>query len=438
MKKMSFPLLLSALLSLSVMGQKSMITLTFTAAYYQGTYIQLDSIRVSNNTQGVDTVLFYPDTVLVLGSNVGIPGYKMSGDGFRVIQNYPNPFTSQTKISIFVPKKDEVEISVADVGGRSLLKTDWQLDRGVHSFNFTAGETGLLFLTATWEGINSTIKILSEGTANPQNVLTYAGFEGTGSNLKSEEQASVFVFTPGDSLIYIGYANTPDTIKGSAVLEDKPQNSKTYLFEIVEGIPCPDIPAVSYGGQIYTTVQIGTQCWMAQNLNIGTRINGSQNQANNSIVEKYCYNDIDSSCDIYGGLYQWNEAMQYVATEGVQGICPSGWHIPTDAEWTTISSNLGGLSVAGGKMKETSLNHWASPNTGATNISGFTALGAGYRSYIGAGFYDLKVVARFWTSTQNSTYPGTAWIRYVYHYQRILIRDFFYNPDGWSIRCIKN
>ena len=87
---------------------------------------------------------------------------------------------------------------------------------GVHSFNFTAGETGLLFLTATWEGINSTIKILSEGTSNPQNVMTYSGFEGTGSNLKSDEQASGFVFNPGDSLIYIGYANTPDTINGSA------------------------------------------------------------------------------------------------------------------------------------------------------------------------------------------------------------------------------
>jgi uncharacterized protein (TIGR02145 family) len=139
---------------------------------------------------------------------------------------------------------------------------------------------------------------------------------------------------------------------------------------------CGDI--VSYEGQTYNTVQIGTQCWFKKNLNIGTRIDGFGNQSNNGIIEKYCFNNLESNCDVYGGLYQWDEMMQYSTTPGVQGICPTGWHLPTDAEWTTLTDYLGGISIAGGKMKEAGITHWKSPNTGATNSSGFTALPGGY------------------------------------------------------------
>jgi hypothetical protein len=90
-------------------------------------------------------------------------------------------------------------------------------------------------------------------------------------------------------------------------------------------------------GQTYTTVQIGTQCWMKQNLNIGTVIPGANNMTNNSIIEKYCYNNSTANCTTYGGLYQWNEMMQYSITPGVQGICPASWHLPTDSELTIIN-----------------------------------------------------------------------------------------------------
>jgi uncharacterized protein (TIGR02145 family) len=119
---------------------------------------------------------------------------------------------------------------------------------------------------------------------------------------------------------------------------------------------------------------------MAENLNVGTKINSTsdgQLQTDNEILEKYCYNNDIANCNIYGGMYEWNEAMQYDTTEGAQGICPDGWHIPTDAEWTTLTTFLGGESVAGGKMKEAGFAHWYSPNTGATNESGFTGLPGG-------------------------------------------------------------
>ena len=122
---------------------------------------------------------------------------------------------------------------------------------------------------------------------------------------------------------------------------------------------------------------------MGENVNAGTRINSSEDQTNNNgKIEKYCYADIDYNCDIYGGLYQWREMMQYNPSDTgeigtTQGICPEGWHLPTGKEWKKLTEYLGGEDIAGGKMKETGTEHWFPPNTCATNESGFTGLPGG-------------------------------------------------------------
>ncbi len=104
---------------------------------------------------------------------------------------------------------------------------------------------------------------------------------------------------------------------------------------------CGDALVDSRDSQSYATVQIGTQCWMAENLNIGTIVISGSNQSDNDTIEKFCYNDNTSYCDTYyGGLYQWHEMMQYVTTAGIQGICPTGWHIPTDAEWCVLEQEV--------------------------------------------------------------------------------------------------
>jgi len=192
---------------------------------------------------------------------------------------------------------------------------------------------------------------------------------------------------------------------------------------------------VSHGGKNYQTVQIGAQCWFKENLDIGTRINGSQNQTNNGVIEKYCYGDNEANCNTYGGLYQWDELMQYVTTQGAKGLCPDGWHIPTDAEWTTLTTSLGGESVAGGKMKEAGTVHWAPPNTGATNSSGFTALPGGNRGDYGY-FYDLTDIAYFWSSTETSSIY--AWYRGLYRHYENVGRHNLNKTDGFSCRCLQD
>jgi uncharacterized protein (TIGR02145 family) len=213
-------------------------------------------------------------------------------------------------------------------------------------------------------------------------------------------------------------------------------------------------------GKVYTTVLIGAQCWMAQNLNIGLRIDITGEQTNDSIIEKYCYDDAGSNCDVYGGLYQWGEMVQYFngATNGttwdsdptgnVQGICPTGWHLPTDAEWSALTSFLGGDSIAGGKMKEAGTVHWLTPNTGATNLSGFTALPGGYFQHEGSTlpyFGGLTTGAEFWSSTQSyiNIIPWLGWstaVDWSVQYNSKFIYRSIYGRkvNGLSVRCIRD
>jgi uncharacterized protein (TIGR02145 family) len=196
---------------------------------------------------------------------------------------------------------------------------------------------------------------------------------------------------------------------------------------------CGDTMTDTRDGQRYGTVQIGQQCWMAQYLNIGTRIPGTSTMTNDSIIEKYCYNDIEANCDVYGGLYMWNEMMQYSIVEGIQGICPYTWHIPSDAEWTFLIDFLGGESVAGGKMKEAGTTHWASPNTGATNESGFTALPGGRRA---SGFGLLSLANYLWSSTKGSS--NDTWVRVLSSGSSNVDRgNYGTSSFGFSVRCVQ-
>ena len=216
------------------------------------------------------------------------------------------------------------------------------------------------------------------------------------------------------------------------------------------GVPCTGIPTVTYGGQVYNTVQIGTQCWFKENLNIGMRINGFGEQTNNSIIEKYCYNDLESNCNIYGGLYQWNETMQYIIATGAQGICPSGWHIPTDGEWCyvtqfldpTLNCETGWIGTnAGGKMKSTGTIQagtglWNSPNAGATNESGFTAFPAGYRYFYGGAFDYIGSYGAWWSSSEVD--PANSWSLYMGNNNSDIYRFGSIKDNGFSVRCLQN
>ncbi len=190
---------------------------------------------------------------------------------------------------------------------------------------------------------------------------------------------------------------------------------------------CPGTPTVLYEGKTYNTILIGDQCWLKENLDIGTMIASNSeldNQTNNGTIEKYCYNNNPANCETYGGLYQWNEAMQYVATAGTRGICPEGWHIPTKAEFETLNYAVNGSS-----------NELKAFNQG-TNTSGFSGLFGG-RRYAGNGlFYNLESYTNYWSSSEN----GTDFADYFYFTQGDdeVYFDYYDKNTGYSVRCLKD
>ncbi len=204
------------------------------------------------------------------------------------------------------------------------------------------------------------------------------------------------------------------------------------IFSLLAVSIYPQTIVNDFDGNVYNTVQIGAQFWLKENLKSLHYSDGAE------IPGTVGYNNSDSLINIYGRLYTWAAAMRNSTTQGVQGVCPDGWHVPTDAEWVTLENFLGGAAVAGGKMKEAGTAHWNAPNTGADNSSGFTALPGGEYDdyYTPHQFRLLNEYAVFWTSTQVGSLKARE--RYIeFSSTASSIYDWF-KVMKYSIRCVKN
>ncbi len=230
----------------------------------------------------------------------------------------------------------------------------------------------------------------------------------------------------------------------------------TCTFDVTVNVfNCGD--PFNHESQNYNTVQIGTQCWFAENLNVGIMINSENGgayyngeQTDNSIIEKYCYDEDVANCDTYGGLYQWNEMMQYVTTEGTQGICPIGWHIPTDGEYKTLEMHLGMSSSEADNTGFRGTNEgsklagneplWIDgdlDNNADFGTSGYMGLPGGYRHWDDSSdlFNALLSTAFFWSSSEYGT---DAWARLLSSYQTQIGRQNYDQTMGVNVRCVRN
>lgn len=206
----------------------------------------------------------------------------------------------------------------------------------------------------------------------------------------------------------------------------------------------------SRDGNEYNWVQIGDQVWMAENLAYLPSVNmvadGSEDAAG-SYYYVYGYDGTNvaeakatDNYATYGVLYNWTAAMDGEASSttnpsGIQGVCPASWHLPSDAEWTELTDYLGGTSVAGGKLKETGTTHWASPNAGATNETGFTALPGGGRYNDGA-FDGVGGGGSWWSATEtNATNARRRDLNYGYGG---VYKDGVNKEVGFCVRCVRD
>ena len=203
-------------------------------------------------------------------------------------------------------------------------------------------------------------------------------------------------------------------------------------------------------GNVYKIITIGDQVWMAENLAYLPSVNmvadGSEDAAG-SYYYVYGYdgtNVADAKATdnyaTYGVLYNWTAAMDGEASSttnpsGIQGVCPAGWHLPSDAEWKELTNYLGGTSVAAGKLKETGTSHWEWKNTGATNETGFTALPGGYRDGDGT-FYGVGYYGHWWSATEYDA--SFAWYRPMRFSNSAVDRLYFNKEVGFSVRCVRD
>ncbi len=191
------------------------------------------------------------------------------------------------------------------------------------------------------------------------------------------------------------------------------------------GDPCPGAETVTDAdGNVYNTVMIGGKCWMRENLNVGQMINSSQNQNDNNTPEKYCYNDKEEFCSVYGGLYQWNELMQYA--KATQGLCPEGWHVPTYEEIESL------------KNSGTNGNDFISigQNSTGTNNTGFSALLNGYKGYIPPDFAGFGETVKFWSVKKHPS--GNASIVIGINQDGSIAFETLNHQTAVSARCVKD
>ncbi len=496
----------------------------------------LDSILIENLTQGGDTTLYHPDTVLTLVLT-GIDQFLTGSNNFYVSQNYPNPFETKTKIDIFLPECDDITIDVYDLLGRKVVNYEGSHESGMQHFTFIGGNSKNYILTVSSKKYLQYIQMIQFGEVSSG--LPYLEYNGSTTmnsiKIKQKSLQSLFPYNLGDELKFTGY------VSGDyASITDNPQTSKEYIFDInhivpttptagthiagenqiewhwntvadadgykyntvndytsatnngtstsyiQSGLACETnytlyvwaynscgassslelneqtsdcsssficgTSTVTYDGVTYNTVAIGSQCWLKENLRT-TKYND-----NSSIPEVTdpstwtsttsgaycCYDNNPSNCDTYGALYNWYAV-------GTGKLCPSGWHVPSDDEWYTLTNYLSANSqywcgsnsnyIAKSLASTTS---WSTSTTAcaigndlsANNSSGFSALPGGRCNYSDGLFSAIGATGYWWSSTESSA--SNAWYRYMNYNYATVSRINSGKSYGLSVRCLRD
>lgn len=338
----------------------------------------------------------------------------------------PNPSEGEVLVTFEATATARTTIELYDLTGRQVASAESFVSIGRQSFIISGLKTGTYLVLVRSERYQYNGKIICRSNSgNSTQVRWYSQsnvFPAPGT-LKHASEIVVMQYNTGDLLKFTGRSG----IHGTIVM-DVPVAGKTISFNF--------IPCIDYDNNSYTIVQINDQWWMAENLKTTKYSTGDDipEETSQSIwmglsTGAYCYfGNEQNYALVYGCLYNW-----YAAKDN-RNACPANWHVPSDAEWIELTSFLGGEPIAGGKLKETGTAHWFSPNTGATNESGFTVIAGGNRSY--GNFDAMGYGGSFWsTSAIDDIF---AWNRDIFYYNTVANRHGTDKKSGLSVRCVKN
>ena len=385
-----------------------------------GAATTVGTVKVDNLTQNTSLTLNGND-ILHLGP-VGINETSFNINNPMI---YPNPMQGKAELSFNAEQEGDIQIIINDITGKEILHIGNKYPKGNHKFQLNGLKQGMYLVNIKSETYSYSLKLISQNSNQNENIaLIYLGYENeTQGKLKNTNTTVNMAYTNGDRLLFKGTSGNY-----SNIISDIPTSSKTITFNYTA---CTD-----YDNNNYATVQIGTQTWMAENLKTTYYKNGAAipNITDNATWTTlpsgaYCdYNNIANNSN-YGRLYNW-----FAVNTG--NLCPTGWHVPTDAEWTTLTTYLGGESIAGGKLK--AITQWNSPNTGATNSSGFSAFPGGSRNgSLSYGTYSGIGTNGYWWSASEGN-PFIAWQRTLYCNDNGVGKIQDGKSSGFSVRCLKD
>jgi uncharacterized protein (TIGR02145 family) len=329
-----------------------------------------------------------------------------------------------------------------------------------NNYQYRSVITSLCGPNETSNAATLSINILPVITGQPVNSLVYEG-ENTGFNITITGSGFTYQWQEsrngGSTWSNISNGGSNPAYEGTTTtnlsMSNIPLTFNSYKYRCEVSHYCQPslasdastlsisavVPVTDVDGNIYATVGIGSQLWMSQNLKtthyrngdlIGTTVPATLNITSESSPKyQWASNGNESNVAAYGRLYTW-----YAITDS-RNVCPTGWHVPTYADWTTLITFVGGENIGGGNLKETGIAHWNSPNTGATNESGFTALSSGYRDFVGV-FYRFGTDFYSWTSTEMTT--SSAYYNIIAYNSALIWRPNGNEKLGMAVRCIKD
>jgi len=453
------------------------VTLTFTAKDAANHYVQLNRVVITNLTKGWQETIYWPDTTLTMQNVSGISDIVGANNHspLRLSQNNPNPFTGTTEVSLMVANEGTVTMDIADINGRIVVANDYTLQSGSHQFRITLATAGTYVMTARQNGQTSSIKMVCNGGTDA-NKMEYIGTVETHGRASLQSPKSqntpkyttTHPFTFGDQMEYVGYATINGNEAESQRIMQAQGASQTFTLQFTEiggttqdGQPCPGAATVTdIDNNTYNTVQIGSQCWMKENLRTTSYANGTSialgSSTSTTTAYRYYPNNDQSIVSTYGYLYNWkavmgNSSSSSANPSGVQGICPTGWHVPSITEWTQLTDYVSGQNqyVCGNDNTYiakalASITGWNSStstcavgnNPSDNNATGFSAFPAGF---YGGNYGAFGNVADFWSATEG--YDNKAYPTNLSYYSADVYID--YNAPafmwvGFSVRCVRD
>lgn len=392
--------------------------------------VKIDSTVVTNLKRNEKITIAGNEQLLLMWPNSA----KDMGATRNVCTVFPNPGNGQAKLTFQNPVSGIVNIGIYTVAGSVVSATNTLLGAGPQSFNLFFPSEGVYFVSVTGRNFTSSVKTAVLGVFSQHPEIKYTGLAVNNNfteneKLKSGDVQKILNFSMGDRLLFSSFSG-----KNNTYSTDSPTAARTYE---VEFFPCTDNE-----NNNYPIVKINSQWWMAKNMSYLPQVNLPASESE-TVPQYYVYGYEGTSVTaakatanypVYGVLYNWPAAINAVQgyTNYNRGICPMGWHIPSDNEWGQLITYLGGESTAGSKLKETGTTHWTLTSNQVLNQYGFTALPAGFRN---SGFFsNIKSDALFWSSG-NGQNPSS---KSINTNRSDILGLELGKSFGFSLRCIKD